>query len=1238
MARVRAAWIALLVLIVSILGAVAGGAWIFYSTSGLQWLAARGIGYSGERLEIRGVSGTLAGGAHAGAIEFTTDDLSVRVQQAHFTLSPWSLLRLSADVENLAAARIEIKTKPSDDPPSPLPDSIALPIDVSIRNARIGVLAFDNAIRVFELHKVHLEYAGGQRRHDVKELDFSVSGQAIALRGTIEARKPFELKAHLAFVRPAEPSATVGASVTGNLSRLQIEAHARSQGASANATATLRPDEPQPLDALKVAIRDLDPRAIDARLPHAGISAEIALARKGARLEGPVWVRNAVPGPIDHERVPLASLQAHVLTDLSTLAFSRLHVDLGAAGVVTGSGNVEGKEATLELVTKGLNLRAVHSALRETRLAGGATLELGPSAQSVVAELSQDDVRLAFAADRASNEIDISRFDAEATGGSAKGRAHINLSGQTPFTAQVQLNRFDPSAWGDFPQGSINASLRAEGVAQEPAGRVEFALHDSRWLGAPLAGKGTIEASTERVAQADVELELGANRLAAKGAFGGKDDSLAVKFDAPQLDLIGGEVRGQARGTAVVSGTFQAPSIELDASAAQLMYSAYGSIDALQVRGHTSLAPDAPMELRATLTGVTTPQVALRTVRLNVDGRRSRHEAVLEAAGEPIDLRLRLRGGLSEENRWAGTVLELANRGEIPIELARPVALRIARALVQVEPFELRIAGGLLVVEALDYDNEHLRTAGNFRAMPVARLIGLIDRQAPVKGSLSLSGHWDVATSPQLRGAISIARESGDLLVGAKEPFDLGLSALAASADIDPGRIEFRANVELALARAAASGRIGAVDGGQAIPYTAASPLDFTASVDVARLAPFADFIDTAMILHGEAHARLQGGGTLGDPQMTGQVDATDMGILMPADGVSLRDGTLKAVITPQDIRIESFSIRGGDGVLTAQGTLARAGFDRASVDWRAESFTALGRPDRKLVVSGQGNAALQDKRLAMSGMLRVVEGEFDIGESALPTLSSDVVVVGREPLTKERQQRTFQNLALDLRLDLGNRMHISGHGLNARLSGELRLVTDKAGQLRASGTIHTRDGTFVAYGQRLVIDRGNLYFNGPLDNPGLDIVAMRKRQAVEAGVALTGTLQTPLVRVVSDPPVPEGEALSWLVLGRSPNEAGTGELSALPLASNLLLGKAANPLKDALKLDELGLRGGGAGEQFLTLGKRLTDRLYLVFEQGFGSAETLLRLEYSLTRRVVLRLQAGEASGGGVFYRRRWN
>jgi translocation and assembly module TamB len=55
-------------------------------------------------------------------------------------------------------------------------------------------------------------------------------------------------------------------------------------------------------------------------------------------------------------------------------------------------------------------------------------------------------------------------------------------------------------------------------------------------------------------------------------------------------------------------------------------------------------------------------------------------------------------------------------------------------------------------------------------------------------------------------------------------------------------------------------------------------------------------------------------------------------------------------------------------------------------------------------------------------------------------------------------------------------------------------------------------------------------------------------------------------------------------------------------------------------------------------LGKRLTDRVYLTFEQGLGAAESLLRLELTLTRRVVLRAQAGETSLLGLFYRYRWD
>ena len=57
-----------------------------------------------------------------------------------------------------------------------------------------------------------------------------------------------------------------------------------------------------------------------------------------------------------------------------------------------------------------------------------------------------------------------------------------------------------------------------------------------------------------------------------------------------------------------------------------------------------------------------------------------------------------------------------------------------------------------------------------------------------------------------------------------------------------------------------------------------------------------------------------------------------------------------------------------------------------------------------------------------------------------------------------------------------------------------------------------------------------------------LDIVAMRRTQTVDAGVALSGTAQAPRVRLVSNPELSDAEKLSWLVLGRGPDGLGSSD------------------------------------------------------------------------------------------------
>ncbi len=350
---------------------------------------------------------------------------------------------------------------------------------------------------------------------------------------------------------------------------------------------------------------------------------------------------------------------------------------------------------------------------------------------------------------------------------------------------------------------------------------------------------------------------------------------------------------------------------------------------------------------------------------------------------------------------------------------------------------------------------------------------------------------------------------------------------------------------------------------------------------------------------------------------------------------------------------LDEFSVRGGDGRLTAHGTLARggraAGDDTAHITWQAKNIRLMNRPDRQFIVDGDGVAALRDDRLRLTGRVDVVEGRV-VYEPLPPLLGDDVVVKGRPRAAPRDDQMRSTTTELDFDVNLGNRVTFSGMGLDARLAGRVHISTGPDGLLYGRGTISTQSGTYYAFGQRLVIDRGQLFFDGLLANPGLDVVALRRTSGVEAGVQLTGTVRLPRLTLVSNPPVPDNEKLAWLVTGQPPGRAGSADMAAIAAASAVLLGgnggkPITTTIAQRLGLDDISVQqsqsgsavpgGSQAQGQVVAFGKQITDRLTLVYEQGLTVATNALRLEYRLSRFVTVRAEAGLVSGIGIAFRR---
>lgn len=254
------------------------------------------------------------------------------------------------------------------------------------------------------------------------------------------------------------------------------------------------------------------------------------------------------------------------------------------------------------------------------------------------------------------------------------------------------------------------------------------------------------------------------------------------------------------------------------------------------------------------------------------------------------------------------------------------------------------------------------------------------------------------------------------------------------------------------------------------------------------------------------------------------------------------------------------------------------------------------------------------------------------------PTLPDDIVLVNA-PSPQHSQQLA---LDLDMNLNLGEKFYIRASGLEGRLDGQLQVRSSDNQSLKLNGTIAVQDAVFKAYGQNLTIKRGIVSFQGPLDDPSLNVLAVREGLAVEAGVEIAGSVRHPRVKLVSTPEVTDTEKLSWIVLGRKPDISGIDTSILLLAAGSILGGQSGNGLTDritqALGVDEIAFKQAGVGSslsgQIGVIGKRISSRAYLSYERGLTATTIgITKLTYNLTPKITVVTQAGEDSAVDLFY-----
>jgi len=1178
--------------------------WLTGSDSGLQASIGLASRLTGGQLQIEQASGRLSGPLDFGQLRWTSPDLQIEVQQLRLDWSPSALLGGRLQVAELQVASLQISSQPGT-APTPAPSELRLPLAVEIQKLAIARFDYGDTLTGNDLVA---RFSSDGQRHRLEGFQARSAGIAVTGRASLDGAAPLPLEASAEIAGQFEQRPLAMAiTAQGPLERIALAAVA-TQGVAGHAEVVLTPFAETAFASARVLLEDIDPATWLAGAPQARLSITADVEPQADGITGSFGLTNHQPGPLDRQQLPLSTLAGTLAWQGSTASFANLHASLPGNGELAGSGQWQNATLTLAMTASRLDASRLASRLRPTRLNGPISTTLGAKRQAVKIELKDTSFSLQAEASHSNGRLDLPQLQLAA--GDARLSAHGELDLKPPrnFAAEGELRRFDPSRFAKVPAAQINANFKAAGrLAPQAVVDASFTLQDSRLAGQPLAGNGQVSIAWPRIPRADIQLAAGANRLSARGAFGHPGDLLSLEIDAPQLAPYG--LEGGLGGHFDLTGGAQGPRLAGTLNAARLGLPGVFRLSDLRLKSEGGSEPGSPLLIELNIASLDTPDQPglLKALQLQGKGTNQAHHlnASAEVAGKNR-LVLAADGSLGNDHgTWQGRLLE---------------------------------AG----MDSADQSR-------NFR----------LSAPAPIK--LTATG-WSI-------GPIQLA---GD-------PLDWQ-ATVQATADAR----------QLQASLTARGSRIGQVDGELSAAMRGAWSLDRQArwqgrlKSDIADLGWLAELIGEGWQSEGRLAGELQLAGTPAAPLSSGRFRGEKLALRLPGQGLNLARGELDIDLRdnllrinrlafdsllqplPRPLRVEArddladLTKKPGRLEITGQMRLDKGqAEDSAFLDVRLERLGAYQLPDQWVAVSGDGRLSWQDGTLGAQGKLAVDAGYWQLAPSGTPRLSDDVIV--KRPGSDKAAASLRPKLNLDISTDLGRNFRFNGAGLSSRLAGEVRITARGRDLPRASGTIRTRDGRFDAYGQKLEIERGILNFNGLLENPGLDVRAVRKGLAVEPGVQISGTAQKPVVKLVSDPELPDAEKLAWLVLGHGPEQMGAGDATLLFSAAGGLLGNDSGnviqQLKKTFGFDEFGVRQGNlgdtggrqqisrvaggnsvdttstTGQQILSVGKRLSSNALLSYEQTLGRAEGIVKLTVNLTRQIAVIGRAGSDNALDVFY-----
>ena len=800
--------------------------------------------------------------------------------------------------------------------------------------------------------------------------------------------------------------------------------------------------------------------------------------------------------------------------------------------------------------------------------------------------------------------------------------AAVDLSGTQTDLAMNAHAQGEIGAPG-VPRGPVTVDIAATGLPGAPSGTVKA---EGRLAGAPLqlaidaqrSADGAVTATIDRAdwqslhAEGALQLAPGARlplghvqlRMGQLGdlrPFVGQ--ALAGAINAT-LDLMPDELRLQAAATgagipgsrvgaasvsARVRDPLGAPVVTATASVTGIDAAGVTGSAKVDVTGPQSalaIRTDAALTLSGTpaqISGAALLDVPAQSVRLNTLQVAARNQTARLLA--PATLRFggpvavdRLRVGLQS------AVFDVA--GQLSPRLDATVTVRAPASLAEIASPDLKLAGTI----ALD-----AKLTGT-PALPGGTV------RLDVAGLQMLSGTGRAVPPATLNATAALNGRSAQ--IDARLAAGAARLSVAGQAPLGAGAVALRAN----------------------------------GSLDLALLDP----ILTANGRRARGRLTLDGtvGGTSSAPRVAGSAQLAGGEIQDFTQGLRITDITASIRGEGSTVRLVSLNGRAGQGTVAASGTvgLAAPGLP-VDVTLQARNARPLSTDtlqltaDADLTLRGQLQGDLQ-----AGGRVLIRQADIRIPSGLPPSIATLNVI-------RPGQKRTAPpagpapSIGLDLVVDAPDQIFVRGRGVDAELSGELR-IRGSASKPQVAGGFELRRGEISLAGTNLSFNHGKVGFDGTGPggkiDPTLDFVAESSTTSVTATLTIGGYASAPTIKLTSTPPLPQDEVLSYLLFRRSLKDIGPFQIASIAASLAELTGAGGgnNPLdkiRNGLGLDRLSVGGNSSGSGAgVEAGRYVANGIYLGAKQGTSSdSGTGATLQIDITRGLKLETDVGSGKGG---------